>query len=210
LLIMLASVGYRGDAKRMAEAGYAAYLMKPDLPSHLFDALSAAWGARKEGISTGLITRHTLAESRASKISSTQRPPHAKQTRVLVAEDHAVNQKLAARTLEILGCSVDLAVNGAEAVGKAEKSVYDLVFMDCQMPGMDGYQATLEIRQREPRSRHIPIIAMTAHTMEGTRERCLGSGMDDYITKPFQKEDFERMLEKWVPRKREQGKENER
>jgi len=200
LLVMLTSIGQRGDAKRMKEAGFSAYLVKPVSPSLLFDALSTVWGASIEGISTELITRHTLAESpdvRQEPTAKMARPIHA---RVLVVDDNIVNQKMAVKMLEKLGCTIEVANNGLEAVERVEKSTYDLVLMDCQMPEMDGYEATVKIRLHENSSKHTLIIAMTAYAMQGDRERCLKAGMDDYIAKPIKKENLFKMMEKWIPR----------
>jgi signal transduction histidine kinase/CheY-like chemotaxis protein len=199
LLVMLTSVGQRGDAKRVSEVGFSAYLVKPVSPSQLLDALSTVLGTYKEGISTTLITRHTLAESQTAKavpVPKQEKPIHA---RILVVEDNVVNQRMAMMMLEKLGCRVDVAANGLEAVEMVERLKYDLVFMDCQMPEMDGYEATAEIRCREDASKHTLIIAMTAHTMQGDREKCLKAGMDDYIAKPVKKESLLKLLEKWMP-----------
>lgn len=200
VLVMLTSVGRRGDARRLQEAGFAAYLLKPVRPSLLMDALATVWGARRLGKPTGLITRHTLAESRAAK---TPPPPETSRhirAYVLVAEDNIVNQKVTAGMLEELGCRVDVAANGKEAVERFEQLFYDLVLMDCQMPDMDGYEATIEIRRREGPARHTPIIAMTAHNMEGDREKCLAAGMNDYASKPVRPDKLQEILERWVAR----------
>jgi two-component system sensor histidine kinase/response regulator len=117
--------------------------------------------------------------------------------RVLVAEDNAVNQKLAARMLEKLGCRIDIAANGKEAVQMASAIDYDLVLMDCQMPELDGYAATREIRQVVT-SRQLPIIAMTANAMEGDREKCLAAGMDDYVSKPMKLEVVRDVISRWL------------
>ncbi|MFN7924341.1 MAG: PAS domain S-box protein [Bryobacteraceae bacterium] len=119
--------------------------------------------------------------------------------RVLVVEDNPVNQKVACRLLEKQGCQVDLARNGMEAVEMAAGVRYQLVLMDCQMPGMDGFEATRRIRERESAGEHLPIVAMTAYAMKGDRERCLEAGMDDYITKPVQPEALYRIVETWSP-----------
>jgi len=203
LLIMLTSMGRRGDAKRMSEAGFTAYLVKPISPSQLLDTLSTVWGTWMAGISTQLITRHTLAESRTTKVIPSTPPEKIQQAHVLVVEDNIVNQKLVTKMLEILGCRVDVAANGIEAVEMIKKLTYGLVFMDCQMPEMDGYEATAEIRRYEDTSKHTPIIAMTAHTMQGDREKCLEAGMDDYISKPIKKESVSEMIKKWASRREE-------
>ncbi len=117
---------------------------------------------------------------------------------VLLAEDNAVNRKLATKLLERLNCRVDVAVNGKEAVAKARSDFYDVVFMDCQMPEMDGYEATRAIRRGES-SRHTPIIAVTANAMTGDRETCLRAGMDDYIPKPIKPDDLAAVLKRWAP-----------
>jgi CheY-like chemotaxis protein len=120
------------------------------------------------------------------------------QPRVLVVEDHAVNRMLATRLLAKLGCEVEFAENGVIACERTSKCSYDLIFMDCQMPEMDGYEATRAIRERElTENRHTPIIALTANAMSQDHGRCLDAGMDDYITKPYSVADFERALQRW-------------
>ncbi len=115
-------------------------------------------------------------------------------------DDNTTNQKVGRLMLENLGCRVDTAANGKEAVEMLELLPYDTVFMDCEMPEMDGYEATAEIRRRMTGQQRIPIIAMTAKAIQGDRERCLDSGMDDYITKPVRLEDIEAALERWIPK----------
>lgn len=118
--------------------------------------------------------------------------------RVLLAEDTAVNQKLAVHYLEKLGCTVDLAVNGREAVRRASETDYALILMDCQMPEMDGFEACAAIRNAEREERRVPIIALTANAMQGDHERCLAAGMNDYLSKPFRIDDLRRVLEQWA------------
>jgi signal transduction histidine kinase/ligand-binding sensor domain-containing protein/CheY-like chemotaxis protein len=116
----------------------------------------------------------------------------------LLADDNRVNQKLACHLLGQLGCEVDVARDGAEALALWNQRPYDAIFMDCQMPGMDGYETTARIRQEGGRGRDIPIIATTAHSMAGDRERCLNAGMNDYVSKPLNRGDLERVLDTWV------------
>jgi CheY-like chemotaxis protein len=119
--------------------------------------------------------------------------------RVLLAEDNPVNRMVAVRILEKLGCLVDVASNGLEAMEMAFLFPYEAIFMDCGMPEMDGYAATREIRLRQPRLSRVPIVAVTANAIAGAREECLEAGMDDYIAKPILSADLERALVKWCP-----------
>jgi CheY-like chemotaxis protein len=119
--------------------------------------------------------------------------------RVLLVEDNIVNQKVAALQLERCGCRVDAAANGKEAVEMIQRIPYDVIFMDCQMPVMDGYEATKGIRNLEGEDRHTPIIAMTAAAMIGDREICIAAGMDDYVAKPIRPDLIRSVLAKWAP-----------
>ena len=184
-LVLLTSSGVRGSAAAAQEAGFAAYLMKPVRQSQLFDCIATVLG---EGPAPArLITRHTISETRRQT-----RP------RLLVAEDNPVNQKVASAMLAKIGYRVDVVANGAEAVEALERIPYGAVIMDCQMPEMDGYEATVQIRQRELGGKRTPIIAMTASATEGERERCLAAGMDDYVSKPVAIEQLASTLSRWV------------
>jgi len=199
VLVLLTSIGLRGDAARMKEAGFSAYLTKPARESELLKALITVWGNQKRASSAQFITHHSVAEGGATILPSEPTQPIFR-ARVLIVEDNAVNQMVAARLLEKLGCRVDVAANGREAVEMVGLLPYDAIFMDCNMPEMDGFEATKEIRRREGSSVHRLIIAMTANAMRGDRERCLDAGMDDYVSKPMRKADLTEALERHLPK----------
>ena len=181
-LMMLTSAGQRGDATRCRELGIAAYLLKPVSKAELLWALAAVIN-QAEGSSRALITRHSLREAQRQPL-----PAVSRRLNVLVAEDNPINQKVVVTMLEKLGHQVTIADNGKEAVSFSAHRSFDLLFMDVQMPEMDGLTATQLIRDREKGTgRHIPIIAMTAHAMKGDRERCLAAGMTRYLSKPVKK-----------------------
>jgi CheY-like chemotaxis protein/HPt (histidine-containing phosphotransfer) domain-containing protein len=207
MLVMLTSAGRRGDGRRFQEAGFAGYFVKPVRASTLMDALATAWGAQLEGKESAIVTRHTLAESGSKSAAprgasggggATPAALPFEHVRVLVAEDNVVNQKVACRLLEKLGCRVEVAANGREAVEMTARIPFDIVFMDCQMPELDGYDATREIRAREGSGKRTPILAMTANAMDADRVRCMEAGMDDFISKPVHPPVLGRVLERWV------------
>ncbi len=183
-LVLLAWVGLRGQAAEARAAGYDAFLTFPVKTSVLDECLvRTLTGTPGEE----LVTRHTVLEQTGLR-----------RLRVLLVDDNAVNQKLAAKMLDKMGCRTDVAVNGALAVAAFETHEYDVVLMDCQMPVMDGYEATRAIRQRETGTgRRVPVIALTASALAGERDRCLAAGMDDYLAKPFRKADLEALLDTW-------------
>ena len=192
-LVLLTSFGQRGDSTRSREVGVAAYLTKPVRQSQLFNCLAGAINRSliekqrpvTASTTSDLITRHALGETGTA--------PHKL---ILVAEDNIVNQKVAVRQLQKLGYRADAVANGREALEALARISYDLVLMDCQMPEMDGYEATAEIRRREGTRKHTPIVAMTAHALRGDREKCIAAGMDDYVSKPVNPEELAGVLEK--------------
>jgi PAS domain S-box-containing protein len=178
ILVMLTSVGMRGDAEYFKRLGFAAYLLKPVKQSQLLECLRIITG-KTAGVGKDtpgqIVTRYSISED------------HKQRLRILVAEDNVINQKVVMRVLEKkLGYSADIVPNGKEAIESLERSDYHLVLMDCQMPELDGYEATRIIRNENSsvRNHNIPIIAMTASAMNGDREKCLEAGMNDYVTKP--------------------------
>jgi CheY-like chemotaxis protein len=172
-IMMLTSGGHAGDAARCRELGIAAYLVKPIRQGDLLDSILNVLGKAPEHKPLALITRHTLRETRH-------------RTNILLAEDNAVNQTLAVRLLEKRGYAVSVAGDGQAAIAAFEKDSFDLVLMDIQMPGMDGFETTAKIREKEKLSgKHTPIIAMTAHALKGDQERCIAAGMDGYVSKPI-------------------------
>jgi CheY-like chemotaxis protein len=198
-LVLFTSSGQPGDAKRISELGFAGYLTKTTSVETMRDVLATVWSNAKSGrLDVRLVTRHSVAEARAALETPETVKASAPELRVLIAEDNIVNQKVAKRMLEKLGCVVDVAANGEEAVDMWSKLPYDVVFMDCQMPELDGYAATAQIRERENGDAHTPIVAMTANAMEGDRDRCLDAGMDDYIAKPIRVEVCREVLERSV------------
>jgi signal transduction histidine kinase/DNA-binding response OmpR family regulator/HAMP domain-containing protein len=190
-IMMLTSAGHRGDAARCQELGVAAYLLKPIRQSELREAIARVLGAREQDGEIPLITRFSVHDARDPSMS----------LRVLLAEDNAVNQMLAVRLLEKRGHRVTVAGNGRQALEALAKESFDLVFMDVQMPEMDGMEATQAIREKERNSGlHQPIIALTAHAMKGDREKCLAAGMDGYLTKPIRPQQLDEVLANYVAR----------
>jgi signal transduction histidine kinase/AmiR/NasT family two-component response regulator/HPt (histidine-containing phosphotransfer) domain-containing protein len=199
LMIMVTSLGKRGDAAALEQIGFAGYLAKPVRQSQLYDCIALVLERANQAsevletsevskIARGIITRHTVAES----------VNHVAQ--ILLADDNAINQKVAQALLNKLGYKADIVANGQEAVRALELINYDLVLMDCLMPEMDGFEATALIRNSGSKvlNHAVPIIAMTANAMIGDREQCLEAGMDDYLAKPVKKDELAEVLEKWL------------
>ena len=191
VVVMLTSIGHCSEIRGLEGASVDACLVKPVRHSQLLNTLASAWSKRLAR-TAGSETRNVmLATNFAAGSFATS------SLRVLVAEDNIVNQKVALCMLERLGVRADVAGNGSEAVDMLGALPYDVVFMDCQMPVMNGYEAAAEIRRREgPGRRRVSIIAMTAEVIMGTREQCIQAGMDDFIPKPVKLEDLIEVLGK--------------
>ncbi len=189
-LILLAGCGLRGDSARASHAGFAAYLTKPVRTGQLAECLARVLSATATPhTSRPIITRHQL---------TWDAPDTEVRGRVLLVEDNPINQKVAMRQLQRLGYEVQIASNGRLALDALDARPFDLVLMDCQMPVMDGYQATSEIRARHDERARIPIVALTANALNGDRDHCLAAGMDDYLAKPFQSQDLAAVLKRWL------------
>ena len=190
-LVMMTSLGLRGDGRRFKEIGFAAYLIKPVRQSDLYDCLVAVLTGEKQQETRTLITRHSLQLKRRGD------------ARILLVEDNLTNQEVAGGMLRRMGWCADVSADGKQALQMLETQPYDLVLMDVQMPEMDGYEATRVIR--DPTSsvlnHNIPIIATTAHAMQGDAEKCLAAGMSDYISKPIDPKKLVAVVEKWLERK---------
>jgi two-component system sensor histidine kinase/response regulator len=187
-LILLTSSGQYGDGQKFADVGFAGYLLKPVTQRDLTDCLmlvlatsAEMWHSRTHPI----VTRHQLRAQRSRG-----------KNHILLAEDNVVNQKVATRLLEKMGYRVDVVGNGRAAVESWRRGHYDLILMDCQMPELDGYEATAEIRRLEAGAAHVLVVALTAHAMKGAERRCLEAGMDDYLSKPIEREKLEACLDR--------------
>jgi signal transduction histidine kinase/CheY-like chemotaxis protein len=189
VVVMLTSIGNWGEVRRLEGASIDACLVKPVRNSQLLNTLVSSWSRHLE--------RTSLDQEILSRRSAGTVPGSALagkfaglQIRVLVVEDNVVNQKVASRLLERLGLRADVACDGREAIEMLEMMPYDLIFMDCQMPEMNGYEATAEIRRREGKSRRVPIVAMTAEATVACKEQCIAAGMDSYVSKPVRLDDI--------------------
>jgi PAS domain S-box-containing protein len=195
-LVLLTSLGTRGDAHHFQEIGFSAYLTKPARNQELYGVLSLALAERDPDRPQPIVTRHST--------QNLLQLPATASVRILLAEDNIINQQVALGILKKFGLRADAVANGVEAVKALETLPYDIVLMDVQMPVMDGLEATRQVRN--PGSgvldHTLPIIAMTAHTMQGDREQCLAAGMNDYVSKPVTPRALAEVLGKWIPREK--------
>ena len=188
-VIILSSLGQEGEAESARRAGVAVFLRKPVRQAELYRILMTVMNEQQR-----------VPEAPAPRASQEILQFHG---RVLLVEDNEVNQELGRTFLEALGCEVVVTANGREALEAIAVTSYDVVLMDCQMPEMDGFEATATIRHREsenPGARRLPIVALTANALEGDREHCLASGMDDYLSKPFTQDQLQALLDRWLRR----------
>jgi CheY-like chemotaxis protein len=187
-LVLLTSSGQRGDGQMFADIGFAGYLLKPVTQRDLTECLvlvlantADSWHLQSQP----MITRHALRANRSRG-----------RNHILLAEDNLVNQRVASRLLGKLGYRVETVTDGHAAVAAWQNGQFDLILMDCQMPHMDGYEATREIRKREEGKTRIPIVALTANAMKGDEEKCLAAGMDDYLSKPVDRAKLDACLDR--------------
>jgi len=191
-IMMLTSGGQRGDAQRCGELGISAYLLKPVRQVELREAITRVLSAQEKPAEAAMITRYTLREQAGANTM----------LKILLAEDNLINQKLATRMLEKRNHIVTVVANGKEALAALEQSSFDLVLMDMQMPEMDGFEATSQLRLKEQNTgKHQPVVAMTALAMNGDRERCMAAGMDGYLSKPIRPQELDELLDSYVIRR---------
>ena len=206
-LVMLSSMGGRAESEQGRPANIEVHLTKPVRQSRLYDAIATIVTAAEDQETKTKGAEPDAAPATRDGLVMAQTDPQERLTRghVLLAEDNHVNQKVAVRMLERLGYRADVAADGLEALEALSRIPYAAVLMDVQMPEMDGYEATAEIRRREQaQGRRTPIIAMTANAMQGDREKALEAGMDDYVPKPVKPEELEAALERWIPQEEEE------
>ena len=206
ILVLVHSLGYNMTPEEAAS--FAVSLARPILPSRLLEILDEAWRVDMNDLLPKTAAEATTSvdtEGTSSPAPATKKPPAGGaeadplDAHILLAEDNPFNQKVARLMLEKLGCRVDIAATGKEAVSLFTAHSYDLLLMDCQMPEMDGYEATAEIRDLEAEGQgHVPIIAMTAHALTGARKQCLEAGMDDYLSKPVTLDILQTALRRWL------------
>lgn len=195
LLVLLSSLSHSSEADRFAQAGFSAFLCKPVQQDLLIDTLEALYRAKKNGKAAPFLTAASFSEPHP--VPDQAALPFSGR-HILVTDDNIVNVAVVVHMLEKLGCKTDVASNGLKAVAMHGAQRYDLILMDCQMPELDGYQATARIRAQEAARDRTPVIALTAHALQGEREKCLAAGMDDYLSKPIRPAALQEMLSRWL------------
>ena len=200
-LILGTSQPTRSDAEAITEAGIKGYLIKPMRPAELLAVIDLLWRAKENNQQIDIVTRYTIRDRNAQ--SKVTKNLYYKDVTILLAEDNLVNQEVMVAILNDYGIKAVLAENGYEAVAQVRENKFDMVFMDCQMPEMDGFLATRVIRKSGYSSDDVIVVALTANAMKGDREKCLAAGMNDYMAKPVVEEEIRKMLLKWLsPNKR--------
>ena len=194
IMIMMTAYPKEGLERELEKEGFSGYLTKPIHVDLLSKMLHLIYDDHKKGLEREIITQHILEVDDFYKLER-NKGTNDQPLNILLVEDNRINRFMAEEMLKKLGCETDTASDGKEAVEKCKNNDYDIVFMDCQMPVMDGYEATGIIKRNNITS--SPIIAFTANAMAGDREKCLEAGMDDYITKPIRSEEMKRMIDKW-------------
>lgn len=199
-LFMLTSAPKRGDVKLLEKIGFSAYFARPIPNEDLRDALALIAEAQRTNKPLPLITKHNLREAKASESESIAKSRIPTTARILVAEDNATNRLVMKSLLKKYGITPQFAEDGKQALQIFKREPFDLIFMDCQMPEIDGYEATKAIRflEEDQALERTPIVAFTAHALKGDDQKCFEAGMDDYISKPMRQEDLERVLMKWL------------
>jgi PAS domain S-box-containing protein len=197
IMVLATSKPTRSDSHHVIEAGIKGYLTKPVRPSELISMISLLRKARDENISTPLVTRYTTRALNNNGRNRNVEKHDFSDKRILIAEDNPVNREVLNAMLNFYNVKPDIVENGKLAVEAALAKSYDLIFMDCQMPEMDGFEATVALR-RHPETKDTTVVALTAFAMKGDRERCLDVGMNDYLSKPIRENELEAMLKKWL------------
>lgn len=198
-LILLTSAAVSGDIQRFNDLGFSGYLTKPVMNRTLIAMISAVTNSQNSHDKKQILTSHSVSDAIA--VSSGKKSEQSLQfskVKILLAEDDLINQQVASGLLRKLNIQPDVAANGLEVLAKVKDCSYDLILMDCLMPSMDGFEATRQLRDN-PNTRSIPIVALTANAQKSDRERCLESGMDDFLSKPFEFDDLSDMLSRWLP-----------
>lgn len=206
-LIVMTTIHTLDSVQELESMDLSGYLIKPVRASRLFDLLVSVFPDQARSAMSSAVRQATIApeEGIGYRVSGIREEANTKDLeppqslpKILLVEDHPVNQLVILNQLQMLGYEADCVDNGKDAIAKLEAQNYDIVLMDCQMPVLDGYQATQELRRREGLHRHTVVIALTAHALAGDREKCLAAGMDDYLSKPVDQEALGAMIQRWV------------
>lgn len=199
VIIFITSIQTIGDSAKFAQMGVSGYLTKPTYNNEINNVLTLVWNAKINNIPIPFTTRHSFAQN----TKNSHYKPEFRNAHILVAEDNPVNLMITSEFLESYSCKITPAGNGIEAINMFNAMKFDLILMDCQMPEMDGFEATRNIREIESNNNKskTPIIAFTANAMQGDKEKCLSAGMNDYLSKPVNQNALEVMLIKWMPEK---------